>query len=465
MYMKKILAFLLFLLCVPAQSAQVVNVEYIHNAIRQKWGVMVPYNSELTNPRVVANMKYLLTAVDVANEILNGGRLTDYGNGEYATMVAVDTIATDTAVDRLIVKDDTDYKLILTHSYIADMRDPNSLIMISAAGTYHIDWGDGVKEVIEKEAVGEQWFGHNYASDGEYIVRIGGQATEYSNDPDLSTVQLGTFVENDFGAAPLLGLTDIDGCLGCVFPTLEDGSQPRFIDTFADAYDLFVDIPSGLFAGIRGAPVNNMFKGTFYFAAITSIPADLFAGIQGPPAESMFERTFSATYIESIPAGLFAGIQGPPAKRMFAGTFTEGYTESIPENLFAGIQGPPAESMFEGTFSANFNLTSIPENLFAGIQGPPAERMFEATFNANVNLTSIPENLFAGIDTTKSLQDYSFQDTFASCYNLTGPSARINGRYLYEIWPDAEAYQVGRMYYEATGLDDYADIPDKWKSY
>ena len=466
--MKRLFVFLFFLFCGVAHSAQIVNVEYIHNAIAQKWDITIPYNSELTNPRVAANMKYLLTAVDVANEMLNGEKTTDYGNGEFATTVAADTIATDTAVDGLIVKgNSTDYKLKLTHDYkregySGNIRDPNHLIMISAAGTYNINWGDGTNEVIEKNTVGEQWFGHEYASDGIYTVRIGGQATKYSDDPDLSTVILGTSYAclDEWGSKCPLGITDINGCLGCVFPTLEDGSQPRFIGTFADAYDLNIDIPSGLFSGIHGAPVENMFKRTFNFAYITAIPSDLFSGIQGPPAEGMFEGTFSATYIESIPENLFAGIQGPPAKNMFANTFNEVSIESIPENLFVGIQGPPAEGMFEGTFNACMGLTAIPENLFAGIQGPPAEGMFYDTFQYT-GLTSIPENLFAGLDTTAPATALMFESTFAWSENLTGPSARINGQYLYEIWPD-DAYYYG-TYSGCEGLSDYANIPDAWK--
>ena len=556
--MKKLLAFLFILFCGGAQSAQIANVEYIHTAIKQKWDITVPYNSELSNPRVAANMKYLLTAIDVANEILNKSKTTDYSSSEFASMHAADTTATDAAVDRLILKN-TDYKLKLTHyyqreGYSGDIRDPNHLIMISAAGTYNINWGDGTREVIEKNTVGEQWFGHDYASDGYYTVRIGGQATKYSDDPDLSTVMLGTSYgcldEWGWGGKCPLGITDINGCLGCVFPTLEDGSQPRFIDTFAEAYELDIDIPSGLFSGIHGAPVENMFKRTFSYASITarpsdlfagiqgplatgvfdatfaftyieSIPEDLFAGIQGPPIDSMFENTFSGTGITSIPSGLFAGIQGPPAENMFASTFAANFgLESLPEDLFAGIQGPPAENMFTGTFgntaitsipsglfagiqgppaedmftstfAVNFMLESIPEDLFAGIQGPPAKNMFTetfvgnymlqsipedlfagiqgppvvgmfyGTFESNEALASIPENLFAGIDTTAPYASAMFANTFAYCYNLTGPSARINGQYLYNIWPNVNSYI--NTYSECNGLDDWDSIPDNWK--
>ena len=54
-----------------AMAAQIANVEYIHNAIQKKWDITIPYNEQLTNPRVAANMKYLLTTIDRANKILN----------------------------------------------------------------------------------------------------------------------------------------------------------------------------------------------------------------------------------------------------------------------------------------------------------------------------------------------------------------------------------------------------------
>ncbi len=321
--MKKFLILLILFIITPVYAAQIVNVEYIHNAIANRWDITIPYNPALTNPRVAANMKYLLSAIDVANEMLNG-EPTTYGSGEYATTIAADTVATNTAVDTLVKKTEK-YVFQLEHYYEKEgwaglIRNPEHLLMISAAGTFYIDWGDGIEEVITKDTVGEQWFGHNYETDGVYSVRIGGRATMYSQEEDLSTVIL----SGDPDCLTVLGgfgdvvdcpfvLESISGCLGCVFSTLSDGSQPRFINTFEVGY----------------------------------------------------------------------------------------FINSIPENLFAGISGPPASSMFASTF------------------------------------------------------EY--------CTGLTGPSARINWQYLYEIWPSAIVNDVGGMYYRDTGLSDYANIPSTWK--
>ena len=56
-----------------------------------------------------------------------------------------------------------------------------------------------------------------------------------------------------------------------------------------------------------------------------------------------------------------------------------------------------------------------------------------------------------------------FVYAFNKCSGLTGASPKINGQYLYEIWPDATNAQVGVMYRGATGPTDYADIPSNWK--
>ena len=42
-------------------AGPIVNVEYIHDAIKQRWDITVPYNTELVDPGVAANRKYLLT--------------------------------------------------------------------------------------------------------------------------------------------------------------------------------------------------------------------------------------------------------------------------------------------------------------------------------------------------------------------------------------------------------------------
>ena len=180
-----------------------------------------------------------------------------------------------------------------------------------------------------------------------------------------------------------------------------------------------------------------------------------------------FDGDGPLNYIASIDGSLGAIFgtlsSGTQKQPRFYQTFNNAsnMTGSIPANLFAGISGAPASYMFAYTFLGCSGLTSIPDGLFAGISGAPAGYMFEGTFSGCSGLTSIPENLFGNISGTA--QNRMFRRTFYNCKSLTGPSARINGQYLYEIWPSATSSQVGGMYYNATGLSDYSNIPTVWK--
>ena len=509
--LRKILSFFfaLFMFLPTARGAEMVNVEYIHQYLNARWGIELPYNPALENPKVAANMEYLLTVVDIANEYLNSEKTTSYGTGEYATKLAADTIATNTAIDTLVRGPFTMTTTPDTTSYS---------MTIGAAGTFVINWGDGEIETIRNKPLGNTVYSHTYDTPGEYDITLGGRATDYAIiDLDASEIPTLTFAWTDVmnmmtGEVPT-NLAKISGRLGRVFPTLENGKNPNFAVAFSFAP--ITEIPAELFDGVHGAPVVGMFASTFQETPITNIPADLFAGMSGAPALGMFADTFSDTQITSIPENLFAGISGAPAEYMFRGTFSSTQITSIPENLFAGISGAPAEYMFQSTFRytpitsipANLfgelngngapsmfastfygcdqlqtvegplfsgtitpaermfdstfyssGLTSIPADLFAGISGAPAVEMFASTFDNCDSLQSIPDNLFAGISGPAADDMFSF--TFSGCSALTGPSARIDGQYLYEIWPDVN-YQG--TYFRATGLSDYAQIPDNWK--
>ena len=411
------------LLAVCANAAQVANLDYVHKLIAQKWDISVPIRAD--NPMQVANMKYLLTAIDVANEILNGEKTTDYGNGEFATLQVADTIATNQAVETLIQKP-IEYKFFLTTTSTNSFS-----FKISAAGKFYVDWGDGKTETITKPDTTDTIYSHDYDTAGAYTIGIGGQATAYNTSTSIAAIR---FYVNSSQTK----IASIDGSLGAIFGTLSSGTQkqPRFYWTFYGATNM-----------------------------TGSIPAKLFTGISGAPAERMFYYTFSSCsgLTGAIPDGLFAGISGEPASSMFHSTFQgcTGLTGAIPDDLFAGISGAPATYMFAYTFKDCSGLTSIPSDLFGNLTGAPASYMFSGTFSGCSGLTSIPENLFGNISGTA--QRGMFKETFYNCTSLTGPSARINGQYLYEIWPSATSTQVGDMYQNATGLSDYSSIPSPWK--
>ena len=388
---------LLFTSYVPAHSAEIVNVEYVHSLIKKVWNIDVPYYED--SLKYAANMEYVLKAVDKANEILNGTPTTDYGNSEYATLYAADTVATIDAVNRLIEKQNKSSFFITTTPTTSSFD-----IMISAAGEYTIDWGDGEIETITKTDTTMTPYSHTYDKAGEYTIGLGGKATDY-NDAEIDITQEGSEELMMMSAAISFGgntnIANISGSLGEIFSTLPDGSQPRF-------------------------------AATFMMTSITSIPENLFSGVQGAPKDFMFAMTFVGTPITSIPENLFSGIQGAPANGMFYGTFGMTPITSIPVGLFSGIHGAPAEMMFAVTFTGCTNLSGeIPLGLFGELSGAPAELMFMMTFS--------------------------------ECSGLTGPSARQpDGTYLYDYFDTATITQVGDMYTGATGLEDYPCIPELW---
>ena len=435
---RKILSvlFAMFMFLPNAHGAEMVNVEYIHQYLNTRWGIDLPYNPELKNPKVAANMKYLLTVVDIANEFLNNEQTTDYGNGEYATLAAADTIATNTAIDTLVRGP---FSMTINASEFS--------MIIGAAGNFIIDWGDGKRDVITNKPIGATTYSHKYTASGEYEIKLTGRATDYSDaaiDPDTGAGLVPTFALTDIFSETFYAtnVAKISGGLGRVFPTMDDGSNPNFAYAFVLAP--ITEIPADLFDGIHGAPAELMFAGTFMGTAITSIPANLFGTLNGDGAQSMFERTFrKCANLTTIEGPLFSGTI-TPAESMFGSMFEQSGITSVPENLFGTLNGDGAPSMFERTFYGcknlttadgplfsgtitpadymfnytfyNTALTEIPADLFAGIRGAPADSMFSSTFS-NTDITSIPANLFGTLngDGAKGM----FNGTFSNCQNLT----------------------------------------------
>ena len=429
--------------------ANIATDGYLHKRISERWNITVPHD---TTPDNIVSLRYLMSVIDIANEILNQKKTSDYLNDEkYARNAIASTATTDYAVENLIKRAEIEYPFSFVPS---DIFGNMAAFILTATGTFYIDWGDGTKETVEWPREDDDYFVRHYYSDGlapsAHTVKLGGRATDYRYD-NITSIAFATIED---GAL----ITSFDGCLGCVFPTLPNGKQPVFSMTFG--YAPITSIPEKLFDGISGAPGPNMFAGTFIGANITSIPENLFDGLSGTPAAGMFANTFTGTSITSIPAGLFAKIQGTPAASMFASTFAYTPITSIPEKLFDGISGAPAEGMFESTFTGT-SITSIPAGLFAKIQGAPAEDMFMATFRECPSLTTIGDGLFGDIHGPEA--NDMFEDTFLRCTSLTGPSATVgtahNKQYLYQRWPD---YSGAAAYTYDTGLDDYDCIPKHW---
>ncbi len=122
----------------------------------------------------------------------------------------------------------------------------------------------------------------------------------------------------------------------------------------------------------------------------------------------------------------------------------------------------PTEKSFEKityfsyTFAGCTSLTRIPENLFANC---PNVTTFVGTFCYCKSLTSIPENLFANC-----LNVTNFEGTFYECTGLTGEPIK-----LWERVPNGSTNDYkgtpngGGCYYNATGLNNYENIPEYWR--
>ena len=407
---RKILSavFALFMFVPFAHSAEMVNVEYVHKVLLNRWGIDLPYNPALKNPQVAANMKYLLTVVDIANAYLNGKKTTDYGNGEYATLAAADTIATNTAMDTLVN--------MPTFTITTTPDTTSFMLMIGASGNFVIDWGDGNTEKILNKTIGMGVYEHTYATAGTYEIKLSGRATGY---PTLNMETGDGIVFSVMNSGP--NVAKISGKLGQIFSTLPDGTNPNFAAAFGNTTNL-TEIPADLFDGVSGAPVLGMFASTFSGSGITSIPDGLFDGIVGAPAEYMFNSTFSNTQITSVPTNVFGNLTGDGAPNMFDDAFRAcSDLTTIEGPLFAGTL-TPVEGMFSGTFSDS-GITSVPTNVFGNLTGDGAPYMFMDAFYGCDNLTTIEGPLYSG---TLTPAENMFADTFFNT-QITSVPANVFG--------------------------------------
>ena len=349
-------------------------------------------------------------------------------------------------------------------------------------GLFYVDWGDGTLQTINYIGTIQ----HTYTTAGVHTINFGGVATnhpQWSDNNRFGSVSFGERACNPYGGdesclgthvgTPLF-VAGISGSLGAIYPSLQNGRQPVFLNTFYGCTNLTGSIPSTLFNGVTGNTVamdgnyqNNalMFQGTFHSCSglTGEIPADLFGGLKNAATSlSMFQSTFAGCsgLTGSIPSTLFSGVVGIPRAGLFSQTFAEcsGLTGPIPENLFAGITGSAdadrskytvsegtdespeyvtytrgATNAFGGTFGNCSGLTEIPENLFGRVvngdyQGITdyAAHLFSGAFVGLVNVTSIPGNLFGRMvdGTYKGITGAAramFKTTFQGMCSLTSP--------------------------------------------
>jgi hypothetical protein len=85
----------------------------------------------------------------------------------------------------------------------------------------------------------------------------------------------------------------------------------------------------------------------------------------------------------------------------------------------------------------------------------------------NTALTTLPEKLFGKLSGTLEEKTYYFNNMFNGCKAITSASPKIatddGYKYIYEIWPNATTYNVGKMFAGDTLMADYANIPTNYK--
>lgn len=309
---------------------------------------------------------------------------------------------------------------------------------ISALGSFTVDWGDGQTTKIERTNSNKngEIIKHTYTTAGEYTIGFSGLATAYPDRTFNGDFGSTSFAFGDFHINSTCNVASASGSLGKIFPTLADGSSPRFSSLFNQCAN-FTEIPENLFDGIT----------TFDYYG--------------------FYSAFAESGITRIPAKLFAGMSGAGNYNTFMATFADTAITEIPENLFATVSALGEDSTFAGTFSGT-KITTIPAGLFASITGDAKRQAFMGTFANCKNLTKIPAGLFDSLNLTDldTRGDYGvFTETFAGCSGLTGPSAQTaSGEYLYDVWSANYVEELANgMYAGDEGLDDYESMPDYLK--
>lgn len=309
---------------------------------------------------------------------------------------------------------------------------------ISALGSFTVDWGDGQTTKIERTNSNKngEIIKHTYTTAGEYTIGFSGLATAYPDRTFNGDFGSTSFAFGDFHINSTCNVASASGSLGKIFPTLADGSSPRFSSLFNQCAN-FTEIPENLFDGITTFDYYGFYS-AFAESGITRIPAKLFAGMSGAGNYNTFMATFADTAITEIPENLFATVSALGEDSTFAGTFSGTKIITIPAGLFASITGDAKRQAFMGTFANCKNLTKIPAGLFDSL-----------------NLTDLDTRGDYGV----------FTETFAGCSSLTGPSAQTaSGEYLYDVWSANYVEELANgMYAGDEGLDDYESMPDYLK--
>ncbi len=242
-----------------------------------------------------------------ANSVSNGGAVTSC---ECAPGFTVDgTIGGATETTNQACKFAPEFSVTINMTSAS-----NFAFSLSAAGTFYIDWGDGTIENKPK-GTSNTTYSHPYKSAGTYTIGISGDATAYSTSTSNPAISFKGKTQ----------VTNISGSLGAIFPTLPDGTQPRFINTFYGCKNLTGTITSDLFDGIHGQPTTYMFKQMFENCDNLSgeLPYGLFDDLSGTLTTDLFYRTFKRN-----------ALSGTLTPAFFGGLTIDDWNSSALEDMF-----------------------------------------------------------------------------------------------------------------------------------
>jgi hypothetical protein len=199
---------------------------------------------------------------------------------------------------------------------------------ISAAGEFYIDCGTGGNFNSTGNQVGylnrndtlQTTYTCTWANADSHVIKFGGAATGYNTNSNIAAITFN--IVSGYTSSNTPKIAGISGSLGAIFGTVSNPStgqsQPRFYQTFYNAWQMTGSIPSNLFSGISGAPASNMFENTFDGCngltgftdgtnTTTYVPADFLADINTNTSVSeQVPRMFRYTQLDnSCPANTY----------------------------------------------------------------------------------------------------------------------------------------------------------------
>lgn len=409
--------------------ANLVAVDYLHQYINKRWNIDVPKGGKNNN---IVSIRYLMGRIDAANEMLNGRKTSDYANdAKYASRALASATFTDDAVDNLIRLErptcsDTDCPFQFKP---AANNGNKYAFAIGAAGNFTVDWGDGEIQEIQKD-MGMQTISHEYADNASnYTIKLGGHATGYPSYDmmdDESDVPAIAIAFGDLDTGQITELSSIDGCLGCVFSTLDSGAQPLFVSTFTMQTQLKT-VPAGLFDGIHGAGTPGMFGYTFLGSGLESLPDNMFGGLTSAALYTFFATFSECPQLKTVGGNWFADLESLDDTQALYGLFAGSGIETIGDNWFAKLTRlPPVKydgetkvteiAPFLAMFAESNTIRAVGGGWFASLTTIESDVAFAGMFSNQPYLQSIGDDWFPKLTTVTGA--HAFAGMFESTASL-----------------------------------------------